>query len=127
MSVTGAVDQEGTDCRRRQPRIRLDAEVAFDDDSNFYTGFSENISAGGVFIATYNLVEIGKLIHLSLTLPGGATVEVFGRVQWVRDPRNTDVSNVPPGIGVQFQDLDPASEKLIQEFVTQQEPMFYDD
>jgi uncharacterized protein (TIGR02266 family) len=103
----------------------LKLEVEFGDETNFYTGFSENISTGGVFIATYNLVEIGKLIHLSLTLPDGETIEVHGRVQWVRDPRNRDVSNVPPGIGVQFQNLAPESEMYIQEFVSKQEPLFY--
>jgi uncharacterized protein (TIGR02266 family) len=113
--------------RRRSPRAHLEIEVGFFDETTFYNGFSENISAGGIFIATYKPVPIGTRISLSLTLPGERTIEITGTVRWVRDVRNPDESKVSPGIGVQFEGLAPEAQRTIEEFVEQRPPMFYDE
>ena len=39
-------------------------------DHNFYAGFAENMSVGGVFIATHQLKSVGDRIDFSLALPG---------------------------------------------------------
>jgi uncharacterized protein (TIGR02266 family) len=113
--------------RRSVPRAHLAVEVDFNDQTTFYTGFSENISSGGVFIATYNLQEIGKKISVSLTLPSGITVSVEGTVQWIREMRDSRSSDQSPGFGIQFDSLSPEAKLHIEEFVEQQEPMFYAD
>jgi len=113
--------------RRRSPRAHLEIEVDFFDETTFYNGFSENISAGGIFIATYKPVSLGTRISLSLTLPGEQTIEVTGTVRWVRDVRNPDESKASPGIGVQFEGLSAEAQRTIEEFVAQRPPMFYDE
>lgn len=127
IQVAGVAEQSPeVEGRRKAPRAYLEVEVDFQDETTFYRGFSENISSGGVFIATYNLLEIGKRITLRLTLPSGAAVDVQGSVQWLRDVRDPS-SGVSPGFGVKFDDLSPEAEASISEFVTEREPMFYID
>lgn len=113
-------------CRRKEVRHQIEAEVHFHDETNFYTGFSENVSSGGVFIATYNLIEIGRRVHVSLSLPSGEVVEVAGRVRWMRSTRNSAENAVSPGIGIEFENLTSHAQKHIEEFVAQREPLFYD-
>jgi len=113
--------------RRKNPRAHLEIEVDFFDETTFYNGFSENISAGGIFIATYKPVPIGTRISLSLSLPDEKKIEVTGTVRWVRDVRNPDESKVSPGIGVQFDELSADAQRSIEEFVEQRPPMFYDE
>jgi uncharacterized protein (TIGR02266 family) len=112
--------------RRRAPRINIHTDVSFESESNFYTGFSEDLSDGGVFIATYALRPIGETIDLSFTLPNGHIVNVQGTVRWVRETseENTDV---PPGLGIQFDDLSDSDRAAILDFVRNRAPLFYDE
>jgi hypothetical protein len=41
--------------RREHSRFHVDLDVTVGSDHNFYAGFAENLSAGGVFIATHKL------------------------------------------------------------------------
>ncbi len=46
---------------RESARVELSVEIDVDTDSNFYTGFTENISTGGIFIATHTPAIVGAL------------------------------------------------------------------
>lgn len=116
----------GPDDRRRYERRPLEAEIGVYSDTNFYTGFSEDISAGGMFVATYDLRPMGSQVSLEFVLPGGHEVRVSGEVRWVKDPINE--SSGSPGMGIQFgSDLSAEDLAAIQEFVSNREPMFHDD
>src|SRR6478735_6647861 len=58
--------------RREHSRFSVDLDVTIGSDHNFYAGFAENLSAGGVFIATHKLKPVGSKIDLSINLPDGA-------------------------------------------------------
>src|SRR5579871_6583373 len=62
--------------RRQSPRVRMQAAIDLSSDTNFFTGFSTNISEGGLFVATVTPVEIGTPVDLSFTLPGGGKISV---------------------------------------------------
>src|SRR5438445_12467044 len=64
--------------RREHSRFSVDLDVTVGSDHNFYAGFAENLSAGGVFIATHKLKPVGSKIELSINLPGGAQVRAAG-------------------------------------------------
>src|SRR5207237_787078 len=49
----------GREVRPRAACARMQAEVDFESDSNFYSGFSSDVGEGGLFVATVNLVEPG--------------------------------------------------------------------
>lgn len=110
--------------KRQSPRVRMQAQVDFESDDNFFNGFSANISDGGLFIATVNVLPLGTQVDVGFSLPTGDRVECKGVVRWVRevDDKNPDVF---PGMGVQFLDLETRSANAIEQFIQQREPMFY--
>ena len=112
--------------RRAAERVKVAAEVGLYSDSNFYTGFSEDVSEGGLFVTTYDLLPIGAVIELEFGLPGGAEFQLKGVVRWIRDPIMS-TEDAFPGMGVQFVDLTDDDKLLIQEFVGSREPLFYED
>jgi uncharacterized protein (TIGR02266 family) len=108
--------------RRKHDRRSLEAEIGVYSETNFYTGFSQDISEGGIFVATYDLEPIGSRIDLEFVLPDGHVVRVHGEVRWVKDPIESDSF---PGMGIRFIDLSPADLEAIQEFVSNREPLFH--
>ncbi len=110
--------------RRALPRVRMQAAVDLHSDSNFFTGFSTNISEGGLFIATVQTVEIGTEVDLGFSLADGEKLNVQGVVRWVREV-NDLTPDIFPGVGIQFVNLDPATAGAIQQFVSSREPMFF--
>jgi len=109
---------------RKKPRVALDADIGFQSDTNFYTGFSEDLSDGGLFIATYNLLPVGAEVTINFTLPDGHLVVAKGYVTWVREFNDT-TPDVAPGIGVQFDGLTENDMKSIRSFLRKRAPMFY--
>jgi uncharacterized protein (TIGR02266 family) len=110
---------------RRAPRFRLQAEVSLSSDSNFFTGFSGDISETGVFVATYeSVLPPGTEVQLTLKLPGRPTLEVAGRVRWVRE-HSDRAPGVFPGMGIEFEKLGEQEVTAIKEFLRRREPMFW--
>lgn len=111
---------------RTAPRHACDVDIGFQSDTNFYTGFSEDISEGGLFVSTYDFKPIGTEIDVNFTLPSGYTVIAKGVVRWVRElnPLNPDQL---PGMGLQFVNLGPEEKQAIQTFLDQRSPMFYEE
>lgn len=111
------------DSFRRPP---VEVELSFASDSNLYLGFTELLAEGGVFVATYALLPIGKRLRLTLSLPNRADpLAVTGVVRWVRPPRVDD--ELPPGMGVQFVDLSTDAAAALHAFATRRAPLFFDD
>ena len=111
--------------RREHSRFHVDLDVTVGSDHNFYAGFAENLSAGGVFIATHKLKPVGSPIELTINLPDGVQVRATGEVRWIRV--FNEQSDTPPGMGVRFNDLADASVALIQSFLARRDPLFFDD
>ena len=112
--------------RRVYKRINLEAEINFIGHDNFYTGFSEDISSGGLFVTTYQLKPVGTEVTIRFSLPDGSEIEANAVVRWLREPRDLD-GDVPPGMGLQFTELDPTARSTIDEFIRQRDPLFYED
>ncbi|MBK7860233.1 MAG: TIGR02266 family protein [Archangiaceae bacterium] len=112
--------------RRTDPRVRMQVKIDFTSDNNFYSGFSTNLSDGGVFIATVKLVPIGTHVDLFFRLPNGDGIEAQGVVRWVREIDDRSPENMP-GLGVQFLNLADAAKVAIGAFVREREPMFFPD
>lgn len=111
--------------RREHSRFAVDLDVTVGSDHNFYAGFAENLSAGGVFIATHKLKPVGSQIELTINLPEGVQIRATGQVRWIRV--FNERSDTPPGMGVRFDELAPASVELIQSFLSQRDALFFDD
>ena len=112
--------------RRMSPRVEIDIDVSFVSESNFFQGFSEDLSDGGLFVATYDLQPLGTKVDVEFTLPTGHIVKATGEVRWLRDLRE-DSPGMSPGMGIRFLDLPPEDERAVHEFVRARSPMFFDD
>jgi uncharacterized protein (TIGR02266 family) len=112
--------------RRAHARYAMELDVSLGSDHNFYQGFVENISAGGIFVATHLLKPVGAQVELCVHLPeGGGQVRGVGEVRWIREFNES--SDVPPGMGIRFVELEPGSEQAVEQFLTHREPLFFDD
>lgn len=103
----------------------VEANIGATTESNFYVGFSGEISEGGIFLATYDVRPVGQPVEVHLTLPGGFEERVQGHVRWVRDPH--DGGDTTPGMGIGFVGLTAQQRELILRFVRKRAPMFYDE
>jgi uncharacterized protein (TIGR02266 family) len=112
--------------RRTCDRRIVQADIGIQSDSNFFTGFTEDISSGGLFIATYNTLKIGTKLNINFSLPGGPVLSLDGTIRWLREYNETN-PDTPPGMGVQFDDVDKADREAINKFMADNPPFFYDD
>lgn len=110
---------------RDHSRFSVALDVTVGSEHNFYAGFAENLSAGGVFVATHQLKPVGSKIELSISLPGGSQVRGAGEVRWVRI--FNERSDTPPGMGVRFAELDPESLEAVTKFLEHRQPLFFDE
>jgi uncharacterized protein (TIGR02266 family) len=111
---------------RSAARFPLQTQVDLSSDSNVFTGFSTNLSEGGLFVATLSVLPVGTPVDLTFTLPGKVKISVRGEVRWIReiDDRTPDVF---PGVGVRFLDLTAEASAALHRFVASREPLFYPD
>ncbi len=106
-------------------RHRIEANLGATTQSNFYVGFTGEISHGGVFLATYEPLTKDTSVSMLVTLPGGFEFECDGYVRFVRDPMDV-ASESEPGMGIQFEGLSDEARALVLRFVRKRPPMFYD-
>jgi hypothetical protein len=107
---------------------RFEAELGAHSPTNFYKGLSGNdvIDSGGIFIATYNIPDVGQPLTVKVCLPGGYEFEAAAVVRWTRDsPQSGPDSS--PGFGAQFTQISAEGRQLVYRYVRNREPLFYDD
>lgn len=107
-------------------RTQLEANIGATTESNFFVGFSGEISEGGVFLGTYEVLPLGTAVDLLVTLPGGFETRIDGRVAFARDPLDFS-ADAHPGMGIRFDALAQDQRDLILRFIRKRAPMFYDD
>lgn len=110
--------------KRSSKRVTFEAAIDLGSDSNFFTGFSTNLSEGGVFVTTLAEVPLGTQVELSLSLPGQKPIPLKGTVRWTRE-HNDLAPKQMPGVGVQFAELPQEAAQRINAFVQQREPLFF--
>ncbi|HEV8325115.1 MAG TPA: TIGR02266 family protein [Myxococcota bacterium] len=112
--------------QREATRFALAVEVTLGSEHNFFQGFAENISAGGLFVSTNDTHRIGTRFDVTFTLPElGRTCTALCEVRWVRD-YNT-ARDLPPGMGLSFVELRPSDASAIEVFLTHRESIFFDN
>lgn len=108
--------------------LRVEAELGAHSTTNFYKGLSGNdvIDSGGIFVATYQIPEIGRHVVVKVSMPGGYEFEALGVVRWTRETPLSG-SDSPPGFGAQFTQISPEGRQLVYRYVRNREPLFHDD
>ncbi len=108
--------------RRGTPRTALEVEISLGSDSHFYTGLTNDVSEGGVFVVTYATFAVGDEIAVQFQLPT-CTVQARARVRWTRPL----TEHAPPGVGLGFVELADADRHELERFCHARAPLYYDD
>lgn len=113
---------------RASERTSLEVKVDFELDDMTYTGVTRNISAGGVFVATEELLRVGDRIRLKFTLPGTSRqLTVQTEVRWTRAAKSPPDEHTPAGMGLQF--LNPSAEDVaaLDQFLARRDALMRDE
>jgi hypothetical protein len=109
------------------PSGGFEAELGTNSISNFYKTLNGNdiVEHGGIFVSSYKMPTLGKEVDIRVHFPGGYQFDCRGIVRWVRE--STDNADAPPGFGAQMVNIGGEQRQLIQRYVRNREPLFYDD
>lgn len=114
--------------RRTSPRHEMEVEVGMETDTNFYTGLTQDISTGGLFVATHQLRKIGDRMVIKFRLPDSPQViAVEAEVRWLREAQGYGHQENHPGMGLKFINLSPQARMSIAGFLRKRESLFFDD
>jgi len=121
--VVEAARQRDED-RRGHARLALNATVSLESNSNFFAGFTENISEGGVFVSTLSPPPEGESVVLKIKVADVGEIAVHGIVRWLRTGEDGNFT----GCGVQFQNLTEQARRALDSLVDAlpREPLFYE-
>ena len=104
---------------RRHVRSAVELPVTVADSTNSVDAHiqfdTQDLSAGGAFVRSDLLFEVGEELSLTFQLPDGKQVKARGRV--VRVARETGDEGVA-GMGIEFVDLPDADRDAILALVT---------
>ena len=94
----------------RRSNLRINAEIRVyysDHHSKLLTGYSVELSVGGVFLVTTCPFDVDDNVRLKLSLPGQEEkpISCDARVAWINFEDNRHKPEYPPGVGLQFNDL----------------------
>jgi type IV pilus assembly protein PilZ len=100
--------------RRKNRRAGLVVRVDYYTVDELFSEFAHNINEGGLFVETDSPREPGTTVDLQFQLPGDDDpVRVKGTVVHVSQGEGGD----PPGMGIEFEDLDAPTRQRINGLV----------
>ncbi len=111
--------------QRSSKRIAVAVDVSMETPHNFYMGLTENLSEGGLFVATYDEVPLGTELELRLSLPGSPPIKTRGIVRWIRE-HTQFTEDVVPGVGLEMVDLSEEDTQAIRRFLAERDPIYYE-
>lgn len=111
--------------KRTAPRLELQLEVGMESEHNFYTGLTQDISTGGLFVATDQQRKVGDRLMIAFTVPGVEPITAETEVRWMRDGRGGP--DAPAGLGLRFLRMSPHGKKAITDFLKDRDSLFYDE
>jgi len=107
--------------KRRYPRIEAKVKVGFKTLDDVVSGYTENISGGGLFLKTNRLVDPNAELDLTVVLEEPQReYRVRGRVvrlMSLSDPQRA--GEMIYGLGIQFVGIDAEFSQLLQEAIAQ--------
>jgi uncharacterized protein (TIGR02266 family) len=102
---------------RLEPQVTGTMRISFKKESDFYKSYIGNLAKGGLFVKTNKILPVNTLLNLELTLPKAErAVHTTGKVIWNR-AENISSEKMPPGMGIQFIDIDPEDERLLKNYM----------
>lgn len=105
---------------RREPRQPIRVEIFYGPEpQQQLTGFTLNLSMGGIYVETAHGLALGERITLLFSLPGQErSIRCRARVAWLNRAGNLKKPDLPPGFGVEFVDMALADLRAVREYLT---------
>lgn len=114
-------DQRGTE------RHGAQVQVAYAYDGTQYKALSSDISDGGLFVATDEILPKDTEFKLVFLLPtSDEALRAIGRVAWIRGEAG-DGPDEPKGFGVQFLKIGSAARASINTFLELRSALLVDE
>lgn len=104
---------------------RIEVMVDHRSETNFFSDLSSDPQIGGLFVATYDILSVGKRLNVRLALPGSGLFQIQGTVTWVREADNCSDEDISPGMGISFSQLNPESTRAIEQFMSERQPLLF--
>ncbi len=108
---------------RSHKRLSFEVEVNLTTKHNFFTGHSQNISEGGLFLATDESLPVGTPIDLTIHLPEQIPIEAPGEVRWLQNNKQFSSPGLSPGVGVAFTGLNKGDQRVLEQFIKLRAPL----
>ena len=97
--------------RRKHPRVKLRIEVSYQKMDSYLHRFTDNISEGGCFIETDEVLPPRTEVPMEFSFPKYPDpVVIIGEVVWV-------VEGTHSGMGIQYKKISPDAQKALREIV----------
>lgn len=104
---------------------QIEVTVDHVSETNFFADIYFDLHGAGLFVATYDILNVGKELDVRLVLPGRNLFKLTGTVSWIREPDNC-AEGVSPGMGLVFKTLRQEHKMAIQQFMSERSPLLYD-
>jgi two-component system cell cycle response regulator len=104
---------------RRDIRVAYEAPVTFTLDGVSRSGFSVDLSNGGVYVTEVRPVEEKRAVTLAIKLPNATdrSINVQGIVAWANGQGKRRKVSLPPGFGVEFTKISEEDTMAIKAYV----------
>jgi uncharacterized protein (TIGR02266 family) len=106
--------------KRRYPRIEAKIKVSFPTLEDLRVEYTRNISVGGIFLKTDQLLDPNAEIALTLSFPEKlGTVDITGKVARLMSLTHpSDPDKQLYGVGIRFVNMDPAVMEQIEQAIS---------
>lgn len=105
--------------QRVETRVPIRMRVEYDSLADFLDDYTSNLSLGGMYVQSNQPLSLGTRFRLRFRLPGREKpIETYAIVRWASETTNEEHS----GMGIQFDDLKPADQKSIEQWLTETDP-----
>jgi uncharacterized protein (TIGR02266 family) len=114
---------------RRYPRLLLALPVDYCYGESWLSNYTSTVSAGGCFIRTVDPLPKNHRTEIKFRLPEtDEEVKAWGKVVWVNEYDLHRKKIALPGMGVEFEKIDPGVQHKLNEFIKERlrkEPMWF--
>ena len=108
-------DEEG-----RAPRVEATFRVSYATVDQLLVAYSSDLSKGGMFLQTEQFLPVNAVIRINLELgEGSAEIPIISRVVYVRDQAAARGVGKPPGMGIEFLDLNADCLGIIEAYIAE--------
>jgi uncharacterized protein (TIGR02266 family) len=100
-----------------ETKVSGTVRISFKSESDFFRAYIGNLAKGGLFVKTMKILPVDTLLNVEFSLPdSNQIIHTTGKVAWTRSGDKSS-EKIPPGMGIQFIDINQEDEKLLKKFI----------